>query len=71
MAGVDARYATGDVAGDEVRAAAVRLVVEQDAARDEHAVGAPVMYREVVGVHLGGGVGRAGLKKRLLGLRSG
>ena len=48
-----------DLAGDELRSAARRLVVEQDAGAGVHAVGLAVVDRHVVAVDLGHAVGRA------------
>ena len=60
----------GDLARDEVLAAARRLVVEQDAVDGEQPVGLAVVDGLPMGVDLGAGVGAARMKRRGLALRS-
>ncbi len=58
-----------DLAGDERRAAAGRLVVEQDPVHREHPVGLAVVAGHPVGVDLGRAVGAAGPEGGVLVLR--
>ena len=60
----------GDLAGDELEAAPGRLVVEQDAERGVQVVALAVVDRDPVAVDLGHAVGRAGVERRRLGLRT-
>ena len=64
-----ARRAEGDLAGDEVLAPPRRLVVEDDAVADEHAVGLAIVDRQPMGIDLGGRVGRTGIERRRFLLR--
>jgi hypothetical protein len=43
-------------------------VIEEDAVADEYFVSLTVIPHDVIGVHLGGGVGTLGLKERCLAL---
>src|SRR5699024_8022242 len=52
----------GDLAGDEVLAAALRLVVEQNAINSEHAVGVAVLLNNPEAVLLGYSVGAVGME---------
>ena len=61
--------AVGDLAGDELQAAARRLVVEEDPRAGEEVVGLAVVDRDVVAVDLGHAVGAARVEGRALVLR--
>ena len=61
-AGLDAGEAAGDLAGDEGLAAQGGLVVEEDAVAGVDTVGLAVVDADPVGVHLGDGVGAAGIE---------
>ena len=62
----DAGGGKGDLAGDEGFAPALALVVEQDAAAAEHAVGLAVLLDNPVAVELGHGIGRIGMEGGVL-----
>ncbi len=66
---LDARGGARDLAGHEGDPAPGGLVVEEDAAGDEHPVGLAVVLTELVGEDLGAGVGAARLERRRLALR--
>ena len=63
---VDLRDGVGDLAGDELQAPALALVVEQDAGGDEHPVALPVVAGDPVGVELGHAVRAARVEQRVL-----
>ncbi len=65
---LDAGGAEGDLAGDEVLAAAGALVIEENARHGEHVVALAVVDREVVAIHLGAGIRAAGVEFGVLGL---
>ena len=62
----DAGDRVGDLAGHELEAAPLALVVEQDAARDEHAVALAVVLGDPMPVELGDAVGAARVEQRVL-----
>jgi len=64
---VDASDASGDLASDEGAAAARRLVVEENAVREVHAVRLAVVDEDPVRVLLRDGVRRAGVEGSLGG----
>ena len=66
---MDRRQRPGDLARDEGLAAALRLVVEEDAVGGVHPVGLAVVDRDPERGDLGHGVGAAGVEGRRLGLR--
>ena len=65
----DAGGGEGDLARDEGLAAALALVVEEDAVAAEHAVGVAVFLDDPEAVLLGDGVGAEGVEGRVLVLR--
>ena len=65
----DAGGGEGDLAGDEGLAAALALVVEEDAVAAEHAVGVAVLLDDPEAVLLGDGVGAEGVEGGVLVLR--
>ena len=65
----DARGSPGDLPGDERDPTARRLVIEQDAAADEHPVRFAVVLAELVGEDLGASVRAARLERSRLALR--
>ena len=67
---LDARGGAGDLAGHKRLAAPRGLVVEENAVRGENAVRLAVVPHRPVGVELGDGVGRAGMKRRRFALRA-
>ena len=71
LSGEDGGDGPGDLAGDEGFAAPRALVIEENAAAGEQAVAFAVNADHPVGVELGGGVGAARLKDRVLALRRG
>jgi hypothetical protein len=68
QAELDARGGAGDLAGDEGLAAALALVVEEDAVAGEQAVRLAVVDHQVVRHDLGRGVGAARVERGRLGL---
>ena len=66
---LDARDAVGDLARDELAAAARALVVEEDARAREQAVALAVVDGDVVAVDLGDAVRAARVERRRLALR--
>ena len=66
---LDAADGARDLARDERLAAALGLVVEEDAVTREHAVGLAVVLRDVERVGLGRRVGAARVERRRLALR--
>jgi len=67
--GDDGRHPARHLAGHEVLTAPWRLVIEEDAAAGEHAVGLAVVDGHPVRVELGDAVGAAWIERRLLVLR--
>ena len=65
----DAGGGEGDLARDEGLAAALALVVEEDAVAAEHAVGVAVLLDDPEAVLLGDGVGAEGMERGVLVLR--
>ena len=59
-----------DLAGDEVLAPSLTLMVKEDPVDRKHTVALPVVANDPVGVELSAGVGRAGAEGRQLILRS-
>ncbi len=68
QAQLDPGGVVGDLAGDELDAAARRLVVEEDARDPENVVAFPVVDRDPMAVDLGHAVGAAGMEGGQLGL---
>ncbi len=69
QAELDARDAVGDLAGDELQAAARRLVVEEDAGDGKEVVALAVVDGDVVAEDLGDAVGATRIEGRHLVLR--
>ena len=70
QAQLDASHRVGDLASDELKAAARALVVEEDARRAVHVVRLAVVHGDVVAVHLGHAVRRARVERGDLRLRN-
>src|SRR5919108_1964390 len=67
---LDGGGAVGDLARDELEAAALPFVIERDTRHREEVVGLAVIDRDEVPVALCDSVGRAGVEGRRLGLRN-